>query len=215
MLRGVLAVASLVFGAAAHNAWALPPDHIEIVTSETIPFTENGQIELRDSVGDVRVEGWDRSDVEITVRRATHQAYPAVRHAAIRNQLDRVRVHGAVTARGRRLLISTQFPPRTPHVRPADLDLQYTIRAPFRTNLVIRHSCGDVQVVNVSGSADITGNSGGITMKLPPGESYQVDAHSRLGGVSSDLSLLARLPEAHRLHLRLDVGDINIRVLAN
>ena len=214
------------FVAAGTIALAEPNERLELVTSERLPFAENGMIELHDSSGEVRVEGWDRKEVEITVRRCTRRSFPASLHADLRNQLDQVRIH-SLRRGATRLVISTEFPfrgvfSRAPHHRN-EIDLEYIIKAPIHTNLTIRHNDGGVQVINVTGSADISGNTGEITLLLPAYERFVVDARCKMGDVRSDFTADARrpflvggrwnepVPDAHRLFLRMGEGGINIR----
>jgi hypothetical protein len=220
------AVVALLFTASLPNLLAEPSERLELVTSERFPFADRGLLELHDTFGEVRVEGWNRPEVEITVRRATRREYPASRHVELRNQLENVKI--VSTRRASRLVISTAFPQRSAFTRPqqsgkSDLHLEYIIRAPKHTALSIRHNYGDVKVVNVTANTDITGNTGEITLLLPPDERFVVDARCRIGGVMSDFAGDARrpflvgvmrddpVPDAHRLHVRLDSGGINIR----
>jgi len=39
----------------------------ETVSAQSLPFNAGGVIQLKDSFGEVFVEGWDQSSVEITV----------------------------------------------------------------------------------------------------------------------------------------------------
>lgn len=127
-------------------------------------------------------------------------------------------------------MVSTVFPPRNLFTRPlrgkSNLQLELHIKAPRQSKLVIHHDVGEVRVVNVLGDLEITNHVGEIVVRLAPHDEYTIDAKSRLGDVSSDFTgsshrplLLGEKfdhnghPPAHRIYLRVGLGDITIQKL--
>ena len=101
--------------------------------------------------------------------------------------------------------------------------MEYRIRAPRNAKLVIHHKDGTVLISNMLGDIEATGRTGDIVVLLPESGKYSIDAKSQLGTLSSDFGgdfhhvlwssefrLDAPAP-AHRIHLRMAVGSIEIK----
>lgn len=196
--------------AAQAMALVAPFEGVEITTTETVPFVSNGDIELRETSGALNVEGWDRQEVEVTVRRATERRYDSEKQLEMRNELDKVVVTARQDASGR-LVIATSKPARRWFQRRADVKLEYTIRAPYHSNLLIRHGSGQVSLVNLAGNTDLISGMGQVNLSLPGNETFLIDARAKIGEVSSDFRCNGPLWEAHRVFVRVGVGDICIR----
>src|SRR5262249_35820858 len=82
----------------------------------------------------------------------------------------------------------------------------------------------------VSGDIEATASIGEISLRLPEGQSYAVDAHVRIGDVSSEFGqttkrqglfavgakLAGELPTpTRRIFLRVGIGDINVTKLGS
>jgi hypothetical protein len=84
-------------------------------------------------------------------------------------------------------VIHTAFPPRgfwarVAHYRP-DIQMDYRIRVPRDSRLVLRHASGDVLVDDVAGDIDASVRTGDIVMHLPAAGQYSFDARCRFGDV--------------------------------
>jgi hypothetical protein len=124
------------------------------------------------------------------------------------------------------LVIKTTYPSWTPIFRgKSNLQLDYIIKVPRRSALLIKHGIGEVEVVNVSGDIEATASIGEISLKLPEEQSYAVDARVRIGDVSSEFgqtthrkglfavgAKLAGEPAAptRRIFARIGIGDIQV-----
>ena len=174
---------------------------VQAVDTEHTIFSSGGVVELKDSAGDLRVEGWDRTEVELIVTKSAIEHVPG--------DIDRIIVELERPAADRLVIITKQ-----PLPRGADVQLSYTIRIPRRTGLVIGHQRGNVRVRDVTGDMRVTNRSGRIELSLPRNESYAIDAKAKSGRVASDQALQqsASTPLAPlRLTLRVGTGNITLR----
>jgi hypothetical protein len=64
--------------------------------------------------------------------------------------------------------------------------LEYRIRVPRNTKLVIHHDNGEVLVSNITADIEATGHAGDIVVLLPETGKYSIDAMSKFGTLSCD-----------------------------
>jgi hypothetical protein len=199
-----------------------PKSKAERVWTETVSFAPGGTVRILDSFGEIKVEGWDRPEVEVTVRKATQRAYAPEDLPAALERLDRIQIRLSKDAPDQ-LTLSSVFPS---HAK-SKLDLSYTVRVPKESDLQIRHEVGDVEIVQVGGNIEATNRIGEIHLNVPEGVSYALDARAKIGDISSDVegisrrehlvgqSLVSDTPKPLRqLYLRVGIGDINVRRLS-
>jgi predicted membrane protein len=197
-------------------------------TTQCLEFGASGTIQIVDSFGSVKVEGWDKEEVELTVMKRTQKKYGPKDLAKAAKVLERFNVTMESVGETSMLVINTTYPSWTPARMfrgKTNLDLNYLIKVPRQSTLFIKHGIGEVDVTNVSGDIEATASIGEISLKLPEGQSYAVDAHVRIGDVSSEfgqtthrqgfIPVGAKLegdPSAptRRIFLRLGIGDINV-----
>jgi hypothetical protein len=133
-----------------------PLPRVESVVTQTVDFAPGGSIHIAGSTGELNVEGWDRNSVEITVTR-----YAFGRDGGkTKRELERVQVAKASVS-GNELTLSTA------HKHAAGVHVDYRIRAPRDSKLVIRHGIGDIVVFDMAGDIDATARAGGILLQLP------------------------------------------------
>ena len=102
-------------------------------------------------------------------------------------------------------------------------DLEYRVKAPMNARLAVDHDTGEVHVDNLASDIRVTVLNGGMTLLLPQGGRYGIDAKSDFGSVTSDFPGRARrrpwllghqfvqkASAAHDLWLRVGSGDIAI-----
>jgi len=209
----------------------LPQPDMPVVTTERVEFAPGGTIRVSGSVGALSIEGWDRAEVEITVTRSTYRTDTPQERSLARRQLSAIKVT-AERKSSTELAIHTAFPPRgfwagVARRRP-DVQIEYRIRVPRDSRLVLRHAGGNVLVYDVSGDIDASVRTGDIVMQLPAAGQYSFDARCRFGGVYSDfagnyhIAYLASErfvqpgpPPAKRVYLRVGIGGINIQKMAS
>jgi len=195
--------------------------------TERAGFAPGGIIRMDHSYGDLYVEGWDQPNVETTVTKSMPYDYEPKPQDEETKRLDGVRI---VTERrsGTEMVISTILPARRglsalPLLPIKKVTLQYEIRVPRDSKLVIHHGTGTVIVKDITGDIEATCSRGDIMLWLRPGP-YAIDAKTKLGNVSSDFDGAARSqyligqrfthatpPPSHRLYLRMGFGGITIK----
>lgn len=208
----------------ADTATAAP---VAITTTEHLDFAAGGTIHVKDSFGSLTVEGWDQPDVELTVVRSTdfnsEPAPQATQH------LDAVHVTTGRGA-GNELIISTSRPSSRSFAHPlrsgSDVTLEYHIRAPRSSHLVISHAGGFISVTGMTGDIEATSRRGDIVLMLPDLAAYSIDAHTKFGLVTSDAAVATRhklspgenlrqggTSASRRLVVRMRFGGIAIKEL--
>lgn len=196
-------------------------------TVSTQSYDVSRVIQLKDSFGEVFVEAWDQPSIEITVTKATTRKYAPKDHARAVEKLNRIQV--MVTKQDAdKLLVTTKFPSRNIFTRPfrgkTNLKLVYRIKAPRTSVLDIDHDMGVVNISGITGDARITNGIGQISLSLPAGEEYDIDAKSKLGEVTSQFKTKSGRPyllgaeasrkptgDSRRLYLRVGIGEIRIK----
>jgi hypothetical protein len=189
----------------------------QLTTTEHVNFVSGGIIRINDSYGDLKVDGWDQPEVQVTVIKSMPYDYKFKQPDEAAKHLDRIRV---ITQRssGTELTISTAVKKR------GGVMLEYHIQVPRNSQLVIHQSVGDVLIRDVTGDIQATCRLGDITLWLSNTRTYSIDARSRAGTIFSDFSgvihshylfgqtfsSLSPAP-SQRLHLRVGFGGIAMK----
>jgi hypothetical protein len=199
---------------------------VQTSKTETVKFAPGGTIRLKDSFGSLTVEGWDRPEVEVTVVKSL--GFVSEPEQRSNQRLDGVHV---VTDRksDTELEIATTSP--SPGffghllLKGHDVALEYRIRAPRNSHLEINHA-GYISVAGMTGDINATDRRGDIVLMLPDLAAYTIDAHTKVGLVTSDVAAVthkkhlvgeklnrsdATVP--HKLMLRIGFGGITIKEL--
>jgi hypothetical protein len=205
---------------------ALPQPFTETST-ERVNFTPHGTIRFVNSFGYLDIEAWDEPAVEVTVIKSTDSYYEPARKEQAVGRLNRVRV-AADRRSDTELAITTTVPKRggLPLVTKAHggVNLEYRIRVPRDSKLVIRHGSGDIMISGVADDIDAHSSSGDLIVLLPPQQAYAIDAKTVLGTVTSDFAGTAHhrrligegfanagATAGKRIHLRVGRGGITIK----
>ena len=209
----------------------VPKPAMPVVTTERVDFAPGGTIQVNGSAGELNIEGWDRPEVEITVTRSTYRADTPKDQDLAKRQLDAIKVT-AERKSPTELVINTAFPIRSfwakvAHCRP-DVQMDYRIRVPRDSKLVVRHATGDVVVYDVAGDIEASVRTGDILMQLPAAGQYSFDAQTRFGDVYSDFAgnyqgahltserfAQSAAAPAKKVVLRVHTGGIKIQKVAS
>jgi len=200
---------------------------VNVTSTEHADLAPGGTIHVKDSFGSLTIEGWDQPGVELTVVKSL--GYTSKPAATTTQLLDAVHVTMGRQS-GTELTISTTRPESRSFTHPlrkgTEVTLEYHIRAPRNSHLVINHAGGDVSVTGMTGDIEATSRRGDIVLMLPELASYSIDAHTRFGLVTSDLAAAARrklspgenltqggTAASHRLVVRVRYGGIAIKEL--
>jgi hypothetical protein len=175
------------------------------------------------------VEGWDLPEVEVTVTKSVWNSSKPKREQEAARRLENVRVVTKRNSDGE-LTISTVLSPHHslwPLNKKGGVTIEYAVRAPRDSKLVIRHGTGSVLVSDMGGDVDATCGQGDILLMLRDTAAVSIDAESKFGTVSSDFEgatnvrryLLgerfasAATLSSRRIHLRVGFGGITIKAI--
>ena len=204
-----------------------PRQSFEVTNTERVPFAPGGTIRLDNSYGYLTVEGWDAPEVEITVTKSTASYYEPSQQQSAEQLFGQVRV-AAERRSDKELTISTICPARHRFLPKASrsVTVEYRIHVPRDSRLVVHHDNGYVWISDVTGDLDVRSHTGSMIVMLPDAGTYAIDARTRLGSVSSDLTgkSLSRLSQflvgshfdytsqtpKRRVFLRMGRGTIEI-----
>jgi hypothetical protein len=201
--------------------WAedAPKRKVQVVRMDRLEFPAGGLLRLKNSSGEVSVEGWDRPGMEITTIKTSDAVVAARDREKVAQALDRVKI--STQRAGEEVVVTTAFPR---HGRDLlhPTDLEYRIKVPKDGKLAIDHGGGEVHVDNLTSDIRVRVRNGAMTLTLPPEGQYAIDAKSHAGEVSSDFPgrhtrlfpglghQIVQTTGAHRLDLRMGYGDIMI-----
>jgi hypothetical protein len=218
-----------------------PKQSFEVTHSERVGFLPGGTVRFDHSFGYLTVEGWDEPEVEITVIKSTNRFDEPDHKEKAEKRFEQVEV--ATERRSdQELATSTNLPPRKgffstvlplrrlivirslPPGKQRGVTVEYRVRVPRDSRLVVHHDNGYVYVSDVAGDIEVNSHTGDMVVVLPDPGPYSIDARTRLGRVSSDLIgnsatqfllgsrlALASPAPARQVHLRMGRGSITIK----
>jgi len=222
---GALAIGRLP---ADTTAGATSTQPVQTTHTEDVNFAPGGTIHLNNPSGNMSVEGWDQPKIEITVVKSMgYDAEPAPRASA---GLDSVKVvterrsDTDVSISTTRARIHNRFTHALGFGRDATVD--YVIRVPRNSHLIVDHADGYVSVTGVTGNIEANDRRGDIVLMLPDLAAYSIDAHTKVGVVTADLAGSTHMKHltgedfshgdaalTHKLSLRMGFGGITIKEL--
>jgi hypothetical protein len=226
-----LSAAALALGMICPLLAEGPAERFAQTTSlQRIDFAAGGTVRWNSSYGDLYIEGWDQPSVEIAVIKSTN----FYERSEVEKNSARLETIGVAVNRrsDTDLEISTTLPKRKHRVPPMSsqtknkVTMEYRIRLPRNSRLMIDHRGGMVTAGNVMGDIDVANRDGDIMLLLPEKGSYAIDARSKMGHIASDFDgkTLSRYlvgqrfvgtgpASARRIHLRTGFGGITILAL--
>jgi hypothetical protein len=163
---------------------------IQVTNTQHFDFPVGGALRLKNSVGVLNVEGWDQPAVEITTIKSTRREYASYERQKAERALEQVRV--AAQRQGNELIVTTDFPryrsfpPPVPFGAISNFHLEYRIKAPANTRLVVEHDVGEVNVDNLTSDIDVKLLQGEILLHLPEEGAYAIRGRNDFGHVNSD-----------------------------
>jgi hypothetical protein len=151
-----------------------------VSNTERVNFAPGGTIRIDGSYGDLSIEGWDEPALEITVTKSVPYDYKPKPPQEGTKQLAAVQVM-AKRVSDSELEISTGK-------GKDDVMIQYHIRAPRESKLVIHHGNGSVFVSDIDGDIETAASRGDIVLMLSAPGPYSIDAGTKLGTIVSDFA---------------------------
>jgi hypothetical protein len=181
-------------------------------------------LRLNNSIGQLTVEAWDEPGVEVaTVKSSKVELDPKERERAMQ-ELGRVKITGA--RHGDELVIQSDYPKHRKVARPflglINFDLEYVVKVPRSTRLIVDHDIGQVFIDGMRGDISATNHLGDVELHLSADAQYDIDAKVKIGAVNSDfpgheqhrfLGLGHQFVHSgsiapRKLYLRVGVGDV-------
>ena len=191
-------------------------ERVQAESTSLTPFVPNGTIRIANSAGYLILEGWDRQDVEVTVRKWIDHEFVPEQIARATEHLQDVSVNVEHPS-SQELLISTARERRR-------VELKYHIYAPRASRIAVQHRGGFILLSGFTGDIDVANSSGDIVLMLPDPASYAIDALSKFGVVAPDAAgttkhkyligeqfTRGRQPPGHSMRLRMGFGGITIK----
>jgi len=196
----------------------LSRERVSATHTERFNVPAAGAIRLKNSVGEVDIDGWDRPEVEVTVVRSSEHFYDATERREAQQSLESAQIKAEQD--GNDIVISTAYVPGS---RRGEIGISYRIKAPRASKLIVDDNRGGVNVSDISGDIHVTVINGQITLTLAAGGQYAIDSRCTVGDVYSDFEghyqrkhLLGKefdrqsKVSATNLYLRARYGDIMI-----
>jgi hypothetical protein len=191
----------------------------DAVKTERLDFPSGGTLRVKNSTGELTVEGWDQPGIEITTIKSPKNAAAPVDRAQVKAELQKDEV-----------VVTTTFPKHATLVRPftglIDVRLEYRIKAPRNAHVVVDHNNGEVHIDGITGELHVTDHKGLITIHVPQDGQYAIDAKAKLGAIDSDFPgreqhklkfghtfVNQASPSSQKMYLRIGFGDITILAL--
>jgi hypothetical protein len=198
----------------------------DFTKTERAPFAAGGTIRIDHSYGELSVEGWDRAEVEMTVTKIPNDLYDTDEPGHAEKQANNVSV-AFQRKSDKEIDVSTAVAHFNRWTHPfgpkGHVAMEYRLRVPRNSNLVIHHGNGEVMVSGVVGDIDAKGNAGDIALLLPETEKYSIDAKSGFGTTWCDFGgkhrqsvmktkfEVAGPAGAHKITVRIGRGGIEIK----
>ena len=164
---------------------------------QTAPLEARGEVELDEMYGDVNVEAGAAGSVQIA----------AVKRADSQGDLAGINIHvdtieGAVK-------IVTDYPSQWQGLHRKQRRVDYELRVPPGTKIVLRLKYGDGKIAGVGGPVDVQARYGEATVTDARGD-------ADISSVYGDVSLsVARAESSQRISMRTTYGDVSVDLPAN
>jgi hypothetical protein len=153
-------------GTMARNAPILEP--AEVVDMHQTLINSGGTLEVKESHGNVNIIGWEQPQIEVTVTKSTNRRFSREDIDQAIAELDRIVVTTDHVA-DNHVVIRTQLPSPNGYIRTSrgrsKVKLQYTIKVPKQTKIIVTQDEGQVSVRNVSANVELNTCRGGITLR--------------------------------------------------
>jgi hypothetical protein len=163
-------------------------------------------------IGDVTVQGWNEPRVEVEAEKLVR----AGSEKKARKLYEQIRV--TLASADREVHLRAQFPPRRPWrlFRGATkLSVNFTIRMPAQSNLVLKCVDGDIRIRGVRGDIQARVGYGDVEVAVPSmWHVRSLDARAFLGYAQSSLQFEGSAGFGRRLRFWNELGeqDVTVRV---
>jgi hypothetical protein len=221
--RWFFCLASLFVFALLVLAQGTEKKRVYVTTTERIPFANGVSVRLKDTYGEVLVEGWERNEVEIQLRRGTQKHYAPADEAKEKRRLEKVKLVLSYDNAGG-LVIETKNMPFMKN----NFSLEYKVKVPQSIFLKVKHGIGEVRIENMLADIEATVRIGALEVEMPEAARFDLDARTKIGEVESDFGGQYNRPkllgakmldetkrsEPHKVYLRVGIGEVQVRKIA-
>jgi len=149
-----------------------------------------GTVVVDTRVGDILIEGWDKERVDVEAEKVVR----AGSEKKAQSLFGRIRVELGTDEEERTVYLKTVYPSRSlwrPFRGESRLSVNFRIKVPFHSNLVLKCVNGDVRIRGVRGNEQLKVNYGSVEINVPSvWDLRSLQAHTWLGYVQSDLKAL-------------------------
>jgi hypothetical protein len=222
--RGVFCLLSLAAFVSALSAQpqSSAKQRVYVTTTERIPFANGVSVHLKDTFGEVEVEGWERNEVEIELTRGTQKQYAASEAAREKRRLEKVKLVLTNDHAGG-LVIATKNMPFMKN----NFSLGYKVKVPQTVFLKVKHGIGEVRIKNMLADIEATVRIGELAVEVSESLRFDLDARTKIGEVASEFGGQYNRPkllgakmmdetnrsEPHKLYLRVGIGEVTVKKL--
>lgn len=220
MMRLFLCLIGLAILVSVASAQTVEKQRVYVTTTERIPFSNGVSVHLKDTFGEVQVEGWDRNEVEIQFTRGTQKKYAASEEAKEKRRLEKIKIVTTNDNVGG-LMIATKNMP----FLKTNFTLEYKVKVPQSIFLKVKHGIGEVRIKNMLSDIEATVRIGELAVEMPETVAFDLDARAKIGEVASDFGGQYNRPkvlgakmmdeskrhEPHKLYLRVGIGEVQVR----
>jgi hypothetical protein len=157
---------------------------VRVTETKTVDAAPSGTIHLHSFRGQVNIEGWDQPRVEVTVVKSTAGFYRTSdpkQNDGAKQLLDSVKIQSEL--HGNETVIAADIPQHGRRKLNREVLVEYDIKAPRDSKIVIDSGDGGLYVTGMAGDIDATLKQGQLTLVLPENAGYTIDARARIGGV--------------------------------
>ncbi len=219
-MRLLLSLLSLFVLVSFVSAQDAEKSRVYVTTTKRIPFPNGVSIHLKDTFGEVFVEGWERNEIEIELKRGTQKNYATTEHAREKRRLEKVKLAIANDNAGGVVIETKNMP-----FMKNNFSLEYKVKVPRSIFLKVKHGIGEVTIKNMTSDIEATVRIGELVVEVPEAVRYDVNARAKIGEVESAFGgqynrqklLGAKLTEEtqrsepHKLYLRVGIGEVSVR----
>jgi hypothetical protein len=201
----------------------VPKQKAIVANTEHFDLPAGVALRLNNSIGHLTIEAWDEPGVEVTTIKSSKVDLDAKDRERALQELGRVKITGA--RHGDEFVIQSDYPKYRKIARPftgiTNFDLEYVVKAPRSTRLLVDHDIGQVFIDGMTGDIHATNHMGDVELHLSDDAQYDFDARVKFGAVNSDFPgheqrhhwlghefVHSGSTSPRKLYLRVGVGDI-------
>lgn len=167
-----------------------PVGQARSTNTQRMDFADGGTLRIEHSIGMLSIEAWDRPEIEIDTTKSTRAYIDPKSSDKFKKELELV--HIIAERHGSEVVLTTDFP-RYGTFKPLmqgspRVDIEYRIKVPRKTHLVIHQEFGSIYVDGVNADIEASVPHGDITVLLPSDSSPSIEASTKFGTINSFVS---------------------------